>query len=183
MKRSGCRQPEAKGQLAEVQRKRDGPEVERQRLMGWLEGEAADEQTRARLDEVLRRVRTRMGRLSDDERYEVVHAVIRDVRVDNQGGVEITSYLPEGKNRSGGPSGCGSDQFVVTTWSEPLHGNDKQADPAIVASVHKPRSPIASVTPPHRPLRRADKRKSPDSPSHALHRPHRAAAHGCGCAR
>jgi len=88
MKRSGCRQPEAKGQLAEVQRKRDGPEVERQRLMGWLEGEAADEQTRARLDEVLRRVRTRMGRLSDDERYEVVHAVIRDVRVDNQGGLK-----------------------------------------------------------------------------------------------
>jgi hypothetical protein len=56
-----------------------------------------------------------MGRLSEDERFEVVHAVIRDVRVDNQGGVEITSYLPEGKNRSGGPSGCGSDQFVVTS--------------------------------------------------------------------
>jgi hypothetical protein len=29
-----------------------------------------------------------MGRLSDDERFEVVHAVIRDVRVDNQGGLK-----------------------------------------------------------------------------------------------
>ena len=63
---------------------------------------------------MLRRVRTRMGRLSDGERFEVVHAVIRDVRVDNQGEAEITSYLPEGKNRLGGPSGCGSDQFVVS---------------------------------------------------------------------
>jgi hypothetical protein len=26
-----------------------------------------------------------MGRLSEDERFEVVHAVIRDVRVDNHG--------------------------------------------------------------------------------------------------
>jgi hypothetical protein len=38
-----------------------------------------------------------MGRLSEAEPFEVVRAVIRDVRVDNQGGVEITSYLPEGK--------------------------------------------------------------------------------------
>jgi hypothetical protein len=106
---------EAKGQLAEAQRKRDGLEAERRRLAGWLEGEAADEQTRVQLDKMLRRVRTRMGRLSEDERFEVVHAVIRDVRVDNHGAVEITSYIPEGKNRSGGPSGCGSDQFVVTS--------------------------------------------------------------------
>src|SRR5215471_15449208 len=49
-------------------------------------------------------VRTWMGRLSEAERFEVVHAVIRDVRVDNQGGVEITSYLPEGQDRPGGPS-------------------------------------------------------------------------------
>ena len=52
---------EAKGQLAEAQRKRDGLEAERRRLAGWLEGEAADEQTRARLDEMFRRVRSRMG--------------------------------------------------------------------------------------------------------------------------
>jgi site-specific DNA recombinase len=103
---------DVKRQLDEIQRKREGLEAERRRLAGWLEGEAADERTRARLDEVFRRVRTRMGRLSDNERFEVVHAVIRDVRVDNQGGVEITSYLPEGKNRSGGPSG-----WVLTSSS------------------------------------------------------------------
>ena len=48
-------------------------------------------------------MRTRLGRLADGARFEVVHAVIRDVRVDNQGEAEITSYLPEGKNRLGGP--------------------------------------------------------------------------------
>ena len=52
-----------------------------------------------RLDDMLRRVRTRMGRLSDDERFEVVHAVIRDVRVDNHGAVE-NHLLPPRRQKS-----------------------------------------------------------------------------------
>jgi site-specific DNA recombinase len=103
---------EAKAQLAAAQRKREGLEAERQRLTVWLEGEAADERTRTRLDHVLRRVRNRMDQLTPDERFEVVHTVIRDVRLDNAGAVEITSYLP-GPSESN--SGSGSDRYHVTS--------------------------------------------------------------------
>jgi DNA invertase Pin-like site-specific DNA recombinase len=106
---------DGKRQLQEIQRKGCGLESERRRLEVWLVGEAADEQTRTRLDEMLRRVRTRMDHLTSDERYDVVHAVVRDIRVDNHGGVELTSYLPVRQERPGGPSACGPDRYRVTS--------------------------------------------------------------------
>lgn len=80
------RPDEAKTQLAELDRKREQLENERDTLEARLSTHTATEVQTERLDGVLVRLGRRLTRLTNEERFQVLHAFIRRVMVHPDGG-------------------------------------------------------------------------------------------------
>lgn len=85
---------EAKGHLAEIDRKRTALEDERSVLASRLAVGTASEEQATRLEAILDRVGRRLRRLAFTERFQVVHAFVERVIVHTTGAVEIHAFVP-----------------------------------------------------------------------------------------
>ncbi len=85
---------ETKAQLAAAERKRQSLSEERTRLLERLGTQTVDEKQVVRLEQVLERVRDRLDRLTDAERFDAIHAVVGRIVVHLDRRIEVDACVP-----------------------------------------------------------------------------------------
>jgi hypothetical protein len=87
---------ELRAQLTVIEQKRTALSDERNRLLARLGIETVDEVQAERIERVVARVRDRLDRLTPQEQFDAVHAVVSRIVVHRDSRIEIDACIPLG---------------------------------------------------------------------------------------
>jgi len=103
---------ELKTQLVEIDRKRDSLSEERARILTRLGSQTLDEMQASRLGQIVSWVRGRLDRLTRQEQFDAIHAVVERIVVHLERRIEISACVPLGAQSA--------EAYVRTQWDDGL---------------------------------------------------------------